>query len=291
MNVDAFSVRASRVWECDSGRGAAADSPPGDTVFALVGTTEHASYTTLAQVSTPTNYVTVQVRYKTFIACDVIFSPAGLPFFEGDNRGFGYDLSPSRTIQTFSVTANPSYPTGEIGSQIQGFGFTRGYENLFGTDVTLCTPAFPICPTFCRYCLAATATPECIDQADSGLTITYASPRPAPTTVQVRIDVAGKNPCVLLAPPIDAHITLQFRQTCQAGQLGPPEWRVLSGSWHDAFPWQEMYINRTAVYLWDPCAPGRTPDPLDLFSGRGDILLIDGPSPSAINYAEWNPVP
>jgi len=66
-----------------------------------------------ATAHTPTNFQSVEIRYKTFIWCDAIEvdppSPVGYPYHMGDKRYFGYDLETSRSYQSYVVSVDPVY--------------------------------------------------------------------------------------------------------------------------------------------------------------------------------------
>ncbi len=245
-------------------------------------------------------YGEVEIRYKAFIACRAVSTgwlPGITDFFQGDNRNFAYAGSPSRTFQSYHVSVSPKMASGAMTNGVRGsqvsFGTTFGYNDQASNIVTC--PSGQVCPSFCTDCIAATAAPECVATAANGAngnTLSAVLTHVSNSISEVQFDLVGGNPCVTAAPAIDAHITFEFRQTCVNGVLSPFEWRIKpgSGSWHDAFPWHELYFNGVQVYIFDPCAAGRTPDPDDLFPpllGGEDIVILDA-MPA---LGDWQPVP
>ena len=70
------------------------------------------------------------------------------------------------------------------------------------------------------------------------------------------------------APEINGDITITLRQYC-----GKPPIYKIEGQ-HDGFPSHEVYINQTAVHLYDPLVTGNTP--LSLFGvGAGEWSIPD----------------
>jgi len=245
-------------------------APPGEVPIVVTATTSTGTQCqATGNVTVDRTYLPVEVRYKTFIGCKAIpleFPVLGIPLkhFRGDARGFGYDLQPSRTYQSFSVSLNPTYPRGDIGPTTMLFSPSESYSN---SNIDPCNnlPGIP-CASYCNECVTDGAIPNCQEIAQNGsdgnnLAVTFDS-RPNLSTIQMQLDLVGKNPCQTGAPAIDASMVFQFRQICQGNILGPIEWRMLSGA-HDGFPWHELYISGYPVYVFDPCPAG--PDPNTLF--------------------------
>jgi len=218
-------------------------------------------------VSTPSNYETVEIRYKTFIAPEVVVTPWNPKiddFFAGDNRWFQYEGGSSRTYQSTSVTVDPrNEDGGKVGTPTNVFGQTRGYDDEpDGSDVTAC----PHCAgDFGDYCLLPDASVNCTMTAvagQNGNVLDVVHNRISDSEVTVHFDVVATNPCASGiygpdAPPIDAHLTIHLRQLCVDGVLQPMEFRLYGT--HDGFPWHELYVNGTKVYDHDPCCTQETP--------------------------------
>jgi hypothetical protein len=251
-------------------------------------------------------YGIVEILYKTFIACNAVSTgsiPGVTDIFAGDDRNFGYALQSSRSFQSYRVSVNPTMVAGPMSNGVRGtkaaFGDTLGY-NGEPANVTLCPPE-QVCPSFCTQCITATATPECTLIATSGLSGNLA--HVDESLAEVELALVGQNPCVSLAPPIDAHTVFQFRQVYDAtsGVLDPTEWRLKPESeigelhYHDGFPWHEVYLNGIEVYRFDACIgpgiPGQTwpgPDP-DRLWAPAEISVFERPQYS--DLAIWQSVP
>lgn len=258
------------------------DTPESHTVIAKWTCESGESDTDSTTIST--TFDQVEVRYKTFIGCFLLETPPNpflTDFFEGDNRGFGHSLATSRTFQSGVVTIDPAETNGQIGTSSQSFGTTRGYDDdPDGSDVTSITAW---CGGLCSAVLAPGATAECTKTATAGSSsnvLTMKFTRISKTEIQLKIDAVGFNPCASIAPAIDVHITLNFRQEgCDNGQLKPMEFRA-SGN-HDGFPWHELYINGFSIFRHNPCLTGEGPSSL---FGSGEHSL-----PGSLN--NWQRVP
>ncbi len=213
----------------------------------------------------------VEIRYKTFIAPDVVEVPADFAsydYLKGDNRWFGYAAAPSRSFQSTWVTVNPYTASGKAGPKTQMFGETRGYDDdPDGSDLTPCAHC---ALSYGDWCLAPGATAECIDTAQAGLggnVLSITHQRVNQSEVRLDWNLIGFVPCGYqpVTPGIDAHFTVFFRQICNAATLGTMQFKVVGS--HDGFPWHEMYVNGILVYQHDPCCTGE--DPTSLF-GSGE---------------------
>ncbi len=246
-------------------------------------------------------YGVVEIRYMAFIACNAITTgdlPGVTDYFAGDERNFAYGASSSRSFQSYYVSVNPEMVAGEMTNGVRGtrefFGPTAGYNDE-PANIVACGPG-QVCPTFCTDCITATAVPECTATAvdGQGNTLSGVLTHVTDSLSELALTLDGTNPCESLAPAINAEITFEFRQSYANGVLGPFEWRIKpsSGSWHDAFPWHELYLNGFPEYRFDPGAGGRTPDPWDLYPlelGGEDIWI---PTPNHSPWlGEWQPVP
>ena len=252
---------------------------------------------TVGAVAGAASYDTVEVRYKTFIAPDAVVTPPHpdlLDFFAGDNRWFGYDAMPSRSLQYTLVTVDPSILNGQSTSPTNEFGTTMGFgDHPDGSDVTSCAHC---AESYGDWCLKASATAECIETAvagQNGNILSIQHSRVSETEVKVQINLVGQNPCAADivgpdAPPIDAHLTLHFRQLCTDGTLQTMEFRLYGT--HDGFPWHELYINGTAVYTHDPCCTHEDPDSL-FGSGDHNYETNDLCHSQSPPLNEWRQVP
>lgn len=251
-------------------------------------------------------YGVLEIRYKTFIACNAVSTgsiPGVTDIFAGDDRNYGYAQETSRSFQSYWVSANPMMVPGQMIDGLRGtkatFGQTLGYNNE-PANVMTC-PAGQVCPSYCTYCVTATATPECTATASSGLAghLSHVDE----TLTELQVDLVGSNPCESLAPAIDAHMVFQFRQVYDpaTGALSPMEWRLKPESQvgefhnHDGFPWHEVYLNGLEVYRFDACIgpgiPGQAwsgPDP-DWLWPPAEISVFDRPEYS--NLSTWQTVP
>lgn len=222
--------------------------------------------------STPADYESVEVSYDAFIACGAVPTPANFfvhDFYEGDLRDFGYTVGSSRQLIIFHVTVDPREPNGQAAGTTTMFSQTRGF-NWDPDRINPCIGVAP-CPGYCQWCIDANAIPDCALTAvngQGGNLLQASFVRVSPDLVRVQMDAIGYNPCVPIVPAIDAHITFEFRQLCANGILQPMQWRIVAGSWHDTFPWHELYLNGAEAYRFDPCPTG--PDPMNLFDNRGN---------------------
>jgi len=258
-------------------------------------------------------YRIVELRYQTFIACSAV-GTGSIPifvsdWFEGDDRDFGYNAASSRSFQSYYVTVGPTMPEGSVIAVAadEGFGPTAGYNDE-AANVAPCPPG-QVCPGFCTTCILPGATPDCTGLAVAGANGNVQSgafERLNTAHGEFRLDLVGKNPCVSGAPAIDAHLIFVFRQQYNpdTGILGPMEWRIDpgdpsdpsdDGSWHDEFPWHELYFNGVQVYTFDPCIHPGGPDPENLvdddFGVDSDINLPDDNQPQNPNIESWQEVP
>jgi len=252
------------------------DAPPGDVPIEVTGTVSNgSSCMATGTITVDRTYPEIEILYKTFIAPSAVETPPDpllMDFFAGDNRWFGYGASPSRTLQSALVTLDPAKPTGQAGASIGQFGTTHGYDDdPDGSDVVAC----PHCAgDYGDWCLLPGATADCVLTAVAGqngnvLSVTHT--RISSTEVEVRFDLVGGNPCAAGiigpdAPPINATLTVRFREVCANATLQPAEFRLYGT--HDGFPWHEVYINGSAVYEHDPCCTGEGPS--SLFGGEGE---------------------
>jgi hypothetical protein len=278
-------------------------------VVALVGGTYSATFTAKADrdcpppditigpgtSQVPTNYSTVEIQYKTFIACEVAGPTPPDPwlydFFRGDDRGFGYAFGAvdSRTFQRVTVTVDPSNETGLIGTAMQVMGITQGFDDdPDGSDVT--PLATPTCMGQCSYGFVPGATPECTgttpDPVETGKLAIAVTPIDQ-SHIQVVVTNRAKDQCEDVVPAIDVDLVLLFRQTCEDGILGPLEFKA-SGS-YDGYPWHELYLNGIQVFIHDPCVTGDTPNSMFPFIGNYQFEVDGSNNPTPL--ADWQTVP
>ena len=122
-------------------------------------------------VTTPSDYDTVEIQYKTFIGCEVLGptlwgDPTLFDFFAGDNRtyGYGFSANASRTFQQTSLTVDPSNTnSGQADDILQRNGIARGYDDHPDFSDVVLLPA-PTCGGFCSYMFVPGATAECTAQ-------------------------------------------------------------------------------------------------------------------------------
>jgi len=245
--------------------------------------------------TTPMNYTVAEVFYDAFIACGAISTPTNPfvhDFYEGDLRGFGYALGSTRQYVIFHVTVDPRVPNGQSAGTATIFGQTRGFANEDQNDINVCL-GFAPCPSFCQLCVDANATAECALTAINGQDGSFLGTsfeRVSPSLVRVQMDAVRINPCISgpINPAIDAHVTIEFRQVCSFGALYPMEYRFLTASWHDEYPWHELYINGTEIYRFDPCMHPGGPNPMNLFDDPSADIQILNSNPI---LGQWTEVP
>ncbi len=250
-------------------------------------------------------YRVVELRYKTFIACNAVTTgsiPGVSDWFRGDDRNFSYIAASSRSDQSYYLTIGPTMPDGPVldVARKEGFGATEGYNDE-PANVAPC-PAGQVCPSYCTTCLLPGAVWQCNMTAmagQSGNVLSGEFERLNVAHGEFRLDLVGYNPCVGFAPAIDAHLVFVFRQQYDptTGVLGPMEWRI-DPSWHDEFPWHEMYLNGVQVYTFDPCIHPGGPDPGLLVDDDGqtpetdaDINLPDENQEENAHLEQWHEVP
>lgn len=280
------------------------DTPGGPITFNLTGQTGKGVEcpADAATVILPNDYDTVEIMYKTFIACEVagptIWDPTLYDFFAGDNRGFSYSasLNQSRTYQLTSLTVDPGNPTGQVGNgPLQRKGITRGYDDE--PDSTDVTPlATPTCGGQCSHTFLPGASAECTMQdpdpgGDGQLQMVFT--RIDASSVNLDVTINAGDQCEFAVPNIDVTLRIEFRQECENGVLKPLEFRA-SGS-YNGYPWHELYLNGVPVFKHDPCVTGEGPFSMvgsgeHHFDGTGQLPEVN-PSQTGTNLAIWQPVP
>lgn len=294
-----------------SGLSAVEHAPPGPVPIDVTATGPNGTECqATGTVTVDREYPEVEVQYKTFIQCEVAgptpWDFTLYDFFRGDNRGFGYGTgfgaTKSRTFQNVVVTLDPANPTRIVSGPTQLMGITQGFDDEpDGSDVCLmgsaCAPGLtPTCGGECSYTFVQGASPECTGTtadpvADGFLDIDVIPD--SPSAFRVVITNRAQDQCESAVPKIDVDLVLEFRQICENGVLKPLEFRA-NGS-YDGYPWHELYLNGTIVFLHDPCLTGEGPSSMfgsgeHSFDGTGEFPEID-PSQTGRNLSEWQPVP
>jgi hypothetical protein len=242
----------------------------------------------------PSNYSTVEIVYKTFIASEIVatigWNPLLYDYVGGDARWFAQAGS-SRTYQSTRATVDPRILNGQVGFPAQFFGTTNGFnDSPTGSDVY---PCLHCSGPYGHWCLAPGATVDCSGTPISGqngnVLAVLPLPRVSESEIAVKLIVVGYLGCGSGAPAIDVRLTLHIRQRCQAGILLPMEFRGLGQ--HDGFPWHELFLNGVNVYYHDPCCTGETPN--DLFGSGDRFYDVDEATPcdDDVNLGPWQPVP
>jgi len=238
-------------------------------------------------------YNPVEIRYKTFIHCEVAGPTPAAPwlydFFGGDNRPFGYSWSVnrSRTFQSCLVTVDPAYPNGQVEEPLQRTGISRGYDDSPPASDVI-PLAVPTCGGQCAYTFVPGATAECVAQVPDAsgagmLDIDFI--RQDPSTVDVILLIDAADQCETVVPGINAWLTIRFRQRCVNGEMTPVEYRAWGN--YDGYPWYEVYLNGSLIFSHDPCLTGDTPNSM-FPPPLGTIYQFEVSNPALQN---WQPVP
>ena len=193
----------------------------------------------------------VNVRYNTFIRCDYIeatYPGPFWPFYKGDNRIFNQSGT-SRTHQQCSMTVDPAFPTGMIGSPVQGADPSHGYNTLLDPG-----PQPGWCPNMCRFFPSPGQMPNC-SQTSPGSWSMMAQ-RISDKEVKVHIVVDALAGCATpgITPTIDATLDVHFKEVCDAA--GQNHLYMKIDGQFDQFPWHELLIDSWVYRIIDPCALG-----------------------------------
>jgi hypothetical protein len=214
-------------------------------------------------------FETVEIKYKTFIACEVAgptpMSPLHYDFFKGDNRGFDYNASPgqSRTWQRLVATVDPFTANGIVSNPLQAMGITKGYDDdPDGSDVMPLANPYCGASLQCAYGFVPGATAECteqiVDPVSAGV-LSIEVLRISALEIEVHIVVDAYDQCqgAWKVPNENTDLTLRIRKLCQNGLLGSTQFRGYGT--YDGYPWLELYLNAVLEYSHDPCRTNDTP--------------------------------
>jgi len=104
-------------------------------------------------------------------------------------------------------------------------------------------------------------SPDCTgttaDPVGAGLLSAQVTPT-STSSFRVVITNRAQDQCEQFVPGIDVDLTIEFRQICQNGVLGPLEYKLWGT--YDGYPWHELYLRGNQIFTHDPCITGDTPN-------------------------------
>lgn len=196
----------------------------------------------------------VNIKIRCFIPSPIAGVDALFPgklfkgAFAGDSRTFGFQGPFARCYQELTVNVGQDDPV--VSPLINGSDPTIEYE----LEDTIKVPGKPDWYRVLRPGAQPVGEPVVAqhnDRNSSGRVYTYGK-----WDIEAKFVAKISNKLRTFAPFLDYQISVRLR----GFDDGTLSYKV-SGS-HDGFPAYEMYLNGTAVHLYDPVASGRTPDAL-----------------------------
>lgn len=203
---------------------------------------------------------TVEVKYRMFIPSPAISGPFS-DDYGGDGRGFSYSSGSSRGEIVAQVKLTPGMGIDRVRVQRRHWGESKAYDS----DDTHAVQGKPGWWLGLRQGATPTESKTLRATNDNFNVVVGTSGRFAIQAVLenasvVSVKAEGAMPLSRVAPDIDADIAIFFRK--RGGQI-----QVKAVGRHDGFPCHELYVNRKAVYRYDPVQAGNGPSSL---AGWGD---------------------
>jgi len=197
----------------------------------------------------------IEVKYRMFIPSPLIDAPTAV--FGGDGRSFSYAGGTSRGEITSRVRIAANGTIAGVDLVRRSWGESTEY-NTGDTHTVAGKPSW----WRDRNAGAQPTRRATLAASDDNLRIYAGAPgstRPITANLEnaamVTIDAVGQLPLSMVAPAIDADITLFIRMNGSNVEV-----RV-DGS-HDGFPCHELYVNGQRIYSYDPVAAGSSPEAL-----------------------------